>query len=568
MSRSVETPPAPLGLTVAQEAGRRVLVRYASDGLVLLDCFGEVVEVGLSYPRVLGYTPGRRREMRTAELIHPGDLDGWRQAWSELMTRPGKRKSVALRARHTDGRWCSMEVTLFNGLDDPEVNGVVAATRNLSRRDGDLETEDAERGALEFPPDRAGLLARLGSTLARLPASAQMLVVVVKLDQLHLVARACGRDRAAQLLREVEGRLRRDLPGCDDLGVVDHDRRVLVCETHGGKRAANALAKRVAACLSEPFRVGNELVVLTASVGIAVAGDRGDRPATLLEDADLAMAVASTAGGNRRVLFSPSERSDALRQVTLPTALRRALRDEKFVVHYQPVVQLSTGEHVGAEALVRWRQADGTLAGPESFIGAAEISGVIVPLGTWVLQEACRTAARWPAGPTSVAVNLSSHQLADPKLPGVVKKALSDAGLEPSRLTLEVTESVFVAGPEVVIGRLQALRELGVKVAIDDFGTGWSSLAYLKRIPFDVLKIDRSFVTDLGKDKIDTGIVTAVIMLAQALGLDVVAEGVETEVQAAELVRLGCPYAQGYLYSRPTTGDRLAGPLAPTGLAT
>ena len=561
MSRSVGTPPLVLS---AQEVRQRALLRYADDGLVLLDRSGEVIEVGPSYPRVLGYAPEKRCKMRTAEMIHPDDLDSWHQAWAELMARPGGTSALVLRARHGDGRWCSLDLTFHNGLDDPDVQGVVATVRNLSKRHGGETRRSGQQGVFEDLPDRQDLLGRLTEAVAGLRAYSQVLVLVVKLDQLHLVARACGRDQAAQLLAAAARRLRRDLRTCDDLGVLGDDRLVVICETHTGKREANGLAKRVAACFSEPFRIEDDQVVLTASIGIALAIDPGADASALLEDADLAMASASTAGGNRRVFFSPAERADAISRVTLPAALRQALADNEFVVHYQPVVELSTGRTVGAEALVRWAHADGTLAGPDSFIGAAEASGVIGALGAWVLQEACETALRWPAGPGGpayVAVNLSAHQLEDPGLPAVVRKVLSGTGLGPSRLTLEVTESVLVVDPEAAIRRLRALRDLGVKIAIDDFGTGYSSLSYLKALPADVLKIDRTFVAGLGTDPADAAIVGAVLALAEALGLDVVAEGVETDTQAAELRRLGCSHAQGYLFGRPCPADRLVGSL-------
>lgn len=522
---------------------------------MLLDRSGEAVEVSPSYPHLLGYDVAHRCALRTAELIHPGDLEHWKRGWSRVLEQPDGTSKVVLRIRHARGEWCWMEVALVNRLDDPDIGGVVAVIRSITEpKTGEKYPERSDGlGALEVL-DHKGVEDLLDQTLARHDPSGQVLVVMVRLDQLHLIARACGRTRADELLDAVSARLRAGLRDWETLRLIDGDRLVVICETRGGTETGVDLAERVAGVLREPFHRDDDGIVLTASIGISAATSPGATAATLLADADLAMAGAAHRGGNRWSLFSTAERADLVREVTLPAALRQALADEQFVVHYQPVVDLETGEPVGAEALVRWSQADGTLAGPDSFIAVAERSGLIVEIGAWVLQEACRAAARWAPGPTGVgyvAVNISARQLEDPKLPTIVEAALVDAGIEPTRLTLEITESVLVADPETATRRLESLRKLGVRVAMDDFGTGYSSLASLKRLPIDIVKIDQSFVGGLGHDGRDAAIVAAVVTLAEAFGLDVVAEGVETELQAGELRRLGCRHAQGYLYGRP-----------------
>ena len=547
----------------ASPAGRLAFFEYAPDALVLLDSHGEAVEVSPSYRHLLGYGARRRCAMSTAELIHPEDLPRWRQSWSEVLAQPAGNAKVIVRARHARGEWRQVEVALINRLADSRIGGVVAVLSDTAPPSG-------HRDHLPLPDcsaEQHRVVALLGEMLARRGPSGQVLVLVIRLDQLHLVVRAFGRGRAHELLAAVLARLRSGLRDCDDLGMLDQDQLVVVCETQAGRRAAGALARRVSAVLSEPFHLGSDQVVLTASIGISAAtsdSDAGDA-ARLLADADLAMSGAAARGGKRWALFDPAERSEAFREVTLPAALREALADGQFVVHYQPVVELDTGEPVGAEALVRWARPDGSLAGPDSFIAAAERSGVILELGAWVLQEACRTAAGWCAGPDGpcVAVNVSARQLEDPKLAGLVKAALADSGLQPARLALEVTESVLVADLDAAKRRLQGLRRLGVRVAIDDFGTGYSSLAYLRGLHVDTLKIDRCFVETLSGTRSDSAIVAAVLGLAEAFELDVVAEGVETETQAAELRRLGCPHAQGYLYGRPLPVDR-AGTLLAT----
>ena len=545
-----------------QETRQQALLRDADDGLVLLDRFGEAVEVSPSYSRILGYSPEQRLEMRTRDLVHPNDLDRWREAWRRCLAAPGARVALVLRTRHNDGRWCPTEVTFRNGLEDPSSGWVVATISELDRENAYEAEHYARRRLLEELPQRREFTARIAEAVGRLPpdSRSQVVVLVVKLDQYRAVARACGRGFAAQMFVAATQRLRSDLRAGDDLGVVDYDCLAVACETRAGRLAASALAERVTACFAEPFLVDGDRVVLTVSIGIAFATSPSVLPALLIEDAELAMGVASSSGGNRLRFFSASERTDALNRVVLPAALLQALSDNEFVVHYQPVVDLVTGRPVGAEALVRWAQPTGSLAAPDAFIGAAESSGVIVALGGWVLREACHVATSWPvgvAGPLSVAINVSALQLEDPHLPTLVGRALSASGLQAHRLTLEVTESALLSDPDAAVRRLWSLRELGVRVALDDFGTGYSSLAYLKRLPVNALKIDRSFVTGVGLDATNAAIVTTVVTLGLALGLDVIAEGVEAESEAVALRRVGCPHAQGYLFCRPISGPEL-----------
>jgi EAL domain-containing protein (putative c-di-GMP-specific phosphodiesterase class I)/GGDEF domain-containing protein len=570
LSAEVEPPLAPsrrsssspaVGLPRRQAA----LLRYAGDGLVLLDEAGEAVEVAPSYTRVLGRAPAERQRMRTAELVHPDDLQAWRRAWAELMGCPGGAATVVLRARHADGGWRKTEVTFVNGLADPAAKGVVATIRGLGEAPCDPKAVRCEQppptAPLDAPGGREAVVADLGDTLGGLRAGAQVVVAAIRLDQLHLVARACGHGPAGGLVEAAAARLRRGLRAGDDLGFLDHDRLVVVCETHGGKKAATSLARRLSRSLSEPFRVEEDQVVLTASIGIALTADPATPPEALLDDAEVAMGVATAAGGNRWSFYCPAERAEALNAVTLPAALRRGLAEEQFVLHYQPVVEMGTGRVVGAEALVRWRRGGEALVGPDSFIATAESSGVISALGTWVLRAACHSAARWPAGAGAqapyVAVNLSAHQLEDPRLTSLVRKTLAESGLAARRLVVEVTESVLMADPEIASRRLGELRHIGVRVAMDDFGTGYSSLAHLKALPLDILKIDRSFVAGLGAERADAAIVEAVVTLARALGLDAIAEGVETPAQADELRNLGCPHAQGYFFGRPGPSSQI-----------
>jgi EAL domain-containing protein (putative c-di-GMP-specific phosphodiesterase class I) len=288
---------------------------------------------------------------------------------------------------------------------------------------------------------------------------------------------------------------------------------------------------------------------MTASLGIAVA-EAAMSAGELLRNADVAMYRAKATGGGRLQLFEPAMYAAAARQMELTAALRHAVDEQQFVLHFQPVVDVMSGRVTSMEALVRWRHPDLGLMLPNEFIPVAEDSGLIIPLGAWVLREACLAAALWPEE-TGVNVNLSGAQLADPAVVDHVRDALRLSGLAPSRLTLEITESVVMQHSEVNMRRLRRLRELGVALAIDDFGTGYSSLSYLRAFPVHELKIDRSFVAGMAGNADALALVRTIIQLAESLSLRTVAEGVETAAQYDALRALGCDRVQGFYVSRP-----------------
>jgi predicted signal transduction protein with EAL and GGDEF domain len=320
----------------------------------------------------------------------------------------------------------------------------------------------------------------------------------------------------------------------------------------GAGDAAGA-AEGVLEALRNPVELDGHEVYVTASVGVSLFPHDGDDAETLLSSAVAAMYRAREQGGNCYRFYSPDMNEEALRRLSLECDLRRALERGEFVVHYQPQVELASGRFVGAEALVRWQHPRLGLVSPAEFIPLAEATGMIVPLGEWVLRTAVRQCGDWQGrglGPLRVAVNLSPRQFQQPDLVEAVRGSLLEAGLDPRQLELEVTESSVVSNREAAVATLREIRGVGVRVAIDDFGTGHSSLGYLKHLPVDTLKIDRSFVRDLATDPNDEAIVAAVVKLGHSLGLKVKAEGVEDEAQSRLLGALGCDEAQGYLFGR------------------
>ncbi len=296
---------------------------------------------------------------------------------------------------------------------------------------------------------------------------------------------------------------------------------------------------------------------MTASVGIALSGGELETPETLLRNADAAMYRAKEHGRARAEVFESDAHDRAVRHLRTGNELHRALERGELRLHYQPIMNLETGHVSGFEALLRWEHPQRGLVRPDDFVGLAEETGLVVPIGVWALEEACRQAAIWQTAGSdlSISVNLSPRQLAEPGLPDDVARVLHSTGINPESLWLEITENTLMRDAETAVRILGSLRSLGVRLAVDDFGTGYSSMSYLKRFPVQALKVDRTFVDGLGREPEDTVICTAVVSLAHALGLHAVAEGVETPEQLAELRTLGCELAQGYLFGKPAPAD-------------
>jgi EAL domain-containing protein (putative c-di-GMP-specific phosphodiesterase class I) len=342
-------------------------------------------------------------------------------------------------------------------------------------------------------------------------------------------------------------------------GLTDLPNRALFLDRDAA--AAAVCAEKILASLRAPLAFDGRDLFPTASIGIALSTSEGRSPDALMGDAETAMARASARGKDRYEVFNRSMAGRAAERLALESDLRRALERGQFRLHYQPILALSNGDVLEVEALVRWEHPDRGLLPPADFIPVAEETGLIVPLGQWVLEEACRQAAEWRAqlGDRTpvMGVNLSARQFQRPELLFDIRRALRAAHLDPSGLKLEITESVAMHDAESTIETLQSLKALGIRLAIDDFGTGYSSLAYLKRFPVDTLKVDRSFVDGLGEDPQNTAIVQSVLALAKALGLSVTGEGIETDLQRRLLRDLGCERGQGYFFARPCPATEL-----------
>jgi diguanylate cyclase (GGDEF)-like protein len=454
-------------------------------------------------------------------------------------------------------QWSADEIALLGE------HAAATAPALALRRRPDNPDRDAGRTRREWLhdpltglPNRVLFMERLAQAIARnRREAAPFAVILLDLDHFRTINESLGHAAGDTLLVSVGQRLVDCSRAGDTVARLGADEFALLI--HRVTHAADAarLAERIQAALASPIDVQGYEVFTSASFGIALEAGSAGEPEHLLRSADLALGSAKRAGRSRFVVFDRVMHSEALARLQLETELRRAAEREAFVLHYQPIIALATGHIVSVEALVRWDHEERGLVPPAAFIAAAEATGVIIPVGRWVLTEACRQLHAWHVAfpqwaSLSVAVNVSVRQLLRPDFPDTVSRALREASLAPEFLTIELTESVVIERPEVVLATLSAIRQLGVKVHLDDFGTGYSSLAVLDRFPLDGVKIDRAFVQTLGRESRAVQFVQAMVTLAQSLNLETVGEGVDAEEQLRQLRALGCTYGQGFLFSR------------------
>jgi diguanylate cyclase (GGDEF)-like protein len=415
-------------------------------------------------------------------------------------------------------------------------------------------------------PNRQLFLDRLGQAIASASRNRRRLTVFyIDLDRFKVVNDSLGHLVGDELLTAVSRRLESCLREGDSLARLGGDEFAILLNRLEDEAQASTIAFRIQDALSAPFSIGGREVFTSVSIGIAFSAAQYDNPEEMMRDADTAMYHAKARGKARHELFDAEMHARALDRLGLENDLRQAVKSRGFDVHYQPIVSLTSGMCVGFEALVRWSR-NGQATSPEKFIPVAEELGLIESLGTWVLQEACRTFADWTRrypryGLECITVNVSTRQLMQPNFLQIVQETVKRSGLTPANLRLEITETTLMGSPNMAAEALRELRDFGVKVYLDDFGTGYSSLSHLHKLPVDALKIDRSFVRSLLLPE-RPAIVESILALARTLNTGVVAEGVESDLQAQELKRLGCRHAQGYYFSPPLSSPRVEQMLA------
>ena len=524
---------------------------------------GRIVKANPAVCEMLGYSEPELCQMTPVELVHPDDRPASNALRAELLAGVRRVSEVARRCIRSDGetRWIRATSSVVTRMG---ARYIFAYLEDVTAR-RQAEAELAFR-ALHDPltglPNRHLFFDHLRLALDQLRRQPGALAVCyLDLDRFKEVNDGFGHDAGDQVLTEVGRRLARTIRTVDTVSRLAGDEFAIICPAIEHDHDAAGIADRILTALDEPITIGGARLHVGASIGITVTRSPTTGPDQLLRHADAALYQAKRRGRHRWELYNDAVQHSALRHLAVQQDLRTALDEHRFRLHYQPIIDLRADRIVAVEALLRLDHPDRGLLAPNEFIDVAEDSDLILPIGDWVLREACRQAADWNDrfGPLDISVNVSGRQATHLTVTEQVIAATADSGLDPSRLCLEMTEHVLIGAGESIAADLNRLTDFGVRLALDDFGTGYSSLTYLSRFPVDTVKIDRSFVAGLGESARDTAIVQAITALARSLDLDLVAEGVETPTQRDLLWTLGCRRAQGFHFARPQPADDITG---------
>ena len=545
------------------EARFRVLTESSLDLISVMDEDGTIRYQSPALRALMGFDPSETVGKSVFDMIHRDDVESARSAFRRVIERSQSSEPVEFRIRHRDGMWRTFESLGTNCLANPHIGGVVFNSRDITDRKTIQQRIQhlAYHDNLTGLPNRSLLQDRLAHSIAHAErAQRKVAVLFLDLDNFKNINDTLGHDVGDELLRQVSRRLSECVRLEDTIARQGGDEFIILLDSLDDDRGASVVAQKVLNALRQAFVLGGTEQHVSGSLGIALYPEDGPDPQTLLKNADTAMFHGKSLGKNTYQFFTSQMNIAVKRRMLLETALRRAVMLKSFALHYQPQINLETGEIVGVEALVRWKSEDGTTLLPGDFIAVAEETGLINEMGEWVLREGCRQAKEWRdigLPPLRMAINLSARQFSDRGFLEMVHRALDDTGFDPAWLEMEITESQVMRQTEGMIMLLNQLSEMGIQIAIDDFGTGYSSLSYLKRLPIQKLKIDQSFVRDITVDPNDTAIVVAIINMARSLDLETIAEGVETAGQLALLRSKGCRLGQGFLFSPPASAPNL-----------
>lgn len=552
---------AVLALATA-ERRLRLTAEHAPIGIALVSVTGDLLDVNEALCQLLGYGHDELVGRTLADLTHPSHLHTDATHLARLLDGQADTYRAEKVYLTRDGRevWAQLSVALARD-EQGEPQYLIAMIEDISAQHEATTALDhrASHDQLTGLPNRTLLLERTDAALARQRQSrGHVALLFCDLDEFKLINDSRGHAAGDAVLVETAHRLLECIRGSDTAARLGGDEFVVLCEGLSGRPEAEVVAQRLIDALTEPMaRAGG--ITMTVSIGVAFA-EPGMTGAELLRNADAAMYLAKSGGRDRYALFTPALVEQATERLDLEHQLREAMRTEALFLHYQPVRRLSDGAVVSYESLLRWDHPVRGLLGPSAFLPIAEASDLVLELDRYVLPRACAAAvafAKLPGAPT-VSVNISARHVGRGRLPALVVRCLTETGLEPSRLVLELTETALLGMTPTAQAELDTLVHLGVRLAIDDFGAGYSSLKHLIDVPATFVKIDRSFVAGMADSHASTAVVSAVVSLCQALGLSVVAEGIEEEPQRGLLGELGCAYGQGYLLGRPGRLDLTA----------
>ena len=500
--------------------------------------------------------------------VHPEDHDRVRASIDAYLEGTTSNFEIEYRIRHfSDNYLWMMARGLAIRTSDGRATRFAGSQTDVSERKSNEEQmiHDALHDTLTSIPNRTLLLDRIRQSLVRRKRypKTSFAIIFIDLDRFRLVNESLGHIHGDELLQLISARLKETIPIGDTVARLGGDEFSILLQDINSVRDVEVIAKDIQNLFSKPFFLGDREVFASASMGIAHSDNDYKTPEEILRDAELAMYRAKREGKSQSIVFQPQFRQSSLSPIDLDTDLRRALDRDEMELHYQPIISMRDRTISGFEALLRWSHRSRGVISPNEFIPLAEETGLIYDLGQWVLGKACKQIAAWNKSKKKedqleISINLSSRQFSDPNLVEGIVENIEKSGFDAEFLKIEITESALMQNAQRSVSMLNQLKDLNIKVCVDDFGTGYSSLSYLHTFPIDTLKIDRSFVHDMSRNFRNMEIIRTIIMLAHNLKLDVIAEGVETGEQDAQLSALGCQFAQGFYFSRPINSSDAA----------
>lgn len=527
-------------------------------GMVLVDSNFRLIRVNSAFCRMVGYAEEELTRLTFADITHPEDIENDLEQARRVFS--GEIPSYQMEKRYITKNkeiiWVHLTASMIRDREGRSLYGLgivenITERKQMEERLNYLATHDP----LTNLPNRAVVFDRLSQALVRAPWNKRLIAVMfLDLDHFKRINDTLGHAIGDLLLKAVAERLATCVRGGDTVARLGGDEFTFILADVARVEDVSKVASKIFNAFSTPFWVEGHELFITPSIGISLYPNDGESPETLLKNADTAMYRVKELGRNNFQLYSAAMNARASERLKLESSLRHALERKEFLLHYQPRLDIATGQITGVEALLRWQRPDSGMVSPTEFIPLAEETGLIVPIGEWVLHTACAQNKAWQVAglpPICVAVNLSARQFQQKNLLETVARVLEEAGLAPNHLELELTEDIIMKDMENTIETLRGLQAMGIQISVDDFGTGYSSLAYLKKLPVDAIKIDKSFVINMKGNKNDEMIVHSAINLAHNLGLKVIAEGVEDQKTRDLLAALGCDAAQGYYMARP-----------------